>query len=450
MDTQGKATQAIGIYVLERQLGKGGMGAVYLAYDPTLNRSVAIKILPPELAADPEYVARFKREATSLAKIRHPNLVHIYAVGCDAARHYIAMEYIKGLSVAEILRQRGPLPHTLAIRILGQVLSALEKVHAAGIVHRDLKPGNIMIDEDQRAILMDFGLAKPRQDRSVTTGDTMVGTPEYMAPELAEGGDASFHSDTYALGIVLFEMLTGEVPFRGTSAIATLREHVEKTPPRPSTLVPALPPALDAVLAKALAKRPDERYASVRAFAADLLSVAHTPELAALVSPDQADVTPPTVAIHDAPTAGVATTDDAATATAATVQRGPAARRRLWLVASLGAAAGLPVIILCVLFLPRLFGPAKPSEATGPEAGLHASVEPTTASASKSPNTATPAISDASRSVFTFTLVGGRTIRGRVETIEGQRGLVRVRTQAGGAETFPYLMLLRIDREGEK
>jgi len=227
MDQPRKKSSKLGIYILQRQIGKGGMGTVYLALDPPLQRQVAIKVLPPELARDPEYVARFEREATSLAKIRHPNLMHIYAVGYDVGHHFFVMEYIQGKTVIDVLRERGPLPYAYAIRILGQILSALDKVHATGIVHRDLKPGNIMIDEDDRAILMDFGLAKPQYDRTVTTDHTIIGTPEYMAPEVAEGQEADARSDLYALGVVLFEMLTGQAPFRGASAIAILRQHVE-------------------------------------------------------------------------------------------------------------------------------------------------------------------------------------------------------------------------------
>ncbi len=425
-ETQGGVEgQKLGIYYLQRLIAKGGMGAVYLAVDPTLRRQVAIKVLAPELAADPDYVARFQREATSLARIRHPNLVHIYAVGEDGNRHFIAMEYLKGLSVADILRQRGPLPHPTAIRILGQVLAALDKVHAAGIVHRDLKPANIMIDEDQRAILTDFGLAKPRHDHTVTTGGTLIGTPEYMAPELAEGQEADFRTDIYALGVILFELVTGRVPFQSASAFATLRQHVERPTPSARAITPALPPQLDATVARAMAKRPDDRYPTVRAFAADLLAVTPTYELSELARGTRgmeapptmpadfaAAATAPTLAAEDPSTATVAPAGVAEPPTRATLPIG-AGRRAWWLVAAgaIGALA-LVVVLALVLGLGRgLFRPAPPR---------------------------------ASQAVFTVYRRGGTALSGRLIRIGGEAGTVMVRTEGGPVE-IPYAEVTKIE-----
>ncbi len=339
--------ERLGPYLVEKPIGKGGMGIVYLASDPELNRHVAIKVLAPELAADPGCVARFKREAASLARIRHPNLVHIYAVGHDAGRHYIAMEYVRGLSLARILRQRGRLHYATALSIFAQVAAALEKVHAAGIVHRDIKPGNIMIDEDHRAILMDFGLAKPPGDRSVTTANTLVGTPEYMAPELAEGEEADFRSDIYSLAIVLFEMLTGTPPFRGRSSIQTLRQHVEAPVPSIIQLAPGVPETLEAPIAKALAKKRSERYQSVREFAAALHAAVPAPELASLLGAGHTPETAPTLAVQTpgeqptAPTVAAAETG----ATEATVGAGSRKRRRLLVAAGLAAVAAVAIAV---------------------------------------------------------------------------------------------------------
>jgi serine/threonine-protein kinase len=427
METQDLTPKKLGIYVIERPLGKGGMGAVYLAADPTLKRKVAIKVLPPELAADHECVARFEREATSLAKIRHPNLVHIYAVGCDAHLHYIVMEYIKGLSVAEILRQRGALPHTTAVRILGQVLSALDKVHAARIVHRDLKPANIMIDEDERAILMDFGLAKPRHDRSVTVGHTIIGTPEYMAPELAEGHDADFRSDIYALGIILFEMLTGRVPFQGNSAIATLRQHIEHRPPSPSKLTPNLPPELEAIIARALAKKPGDRYLSVRGLAADLLAVVQTPELTALAAPAEAEETPPTIPMAGDTTATVAGPGDL-----------PASEPRRWLSVVAGACAATLLILIGAFVVPRLL--RGPDTSVKPPAAI-----PSTASG-KPPAVAGDA---ASKLIFVVYARGGAPTSGRLLAIEGEEGDVVLKT-GNGTVRIPYRQVLRIEPVAER
>ncbi len=422
-DHSSSQPEKLGIYIVQRLLGRGGMGAVYLALDPTLKRPVALKVLAPELAADPEYVARFHREATSLARIRHPNLVHIYAVGQDANRHFIAMEYLKGLSVADILRQRGPLPHPTAVRILGQVLSALDKVHAAGIVHRDLKPANIMIDEDQRAILTDFGLAKPRHDHSVTAADTLIGTPEYMAPELAEGAEADFRSDIYALGVILFELLTARVPYRGNSAIATLRQHAEKPIPSARALIPALPPELDAIIAKAMAKRPDDRYPHVRGLAANLLVVTATHELSELSegggdaapSPSAAGIaaspTTPTVpacpaASATAPLPGQATFSNRQSA----IGNGKPARR--WLLAA-AAAAGLAVAA-------ALLGPPLYRRIVGP----------------RGPR--------ASKTVFVVTARGRAPLTGRLLKIAGEGGSVAVKTAEGVVE-IPYRDVLKIE-----
>jgi len=400
MEAQDAYPQQIGIYLIERRIGRGGMGAVYLAVDPTLKRHVALKVLPPELAAHPESVARFEREATSLARIRHPNLVHIYAVGCEGGRHYIVMEYVKGISLAEILRQRGALPHAAAIRILGQVLAALDKVHAAGVVHRDLKPANIMIDEDQRAILMDFGLAKPHHDRSVTTARTIIGTPEYMAPELAEGGEADPRSDLYAVGIILFEMLTGDVPFRGNSAIATLRQHVEKGPPSVRELAPAVPPPLEAVLAKALAKSPADRHANARALAADLLAVAPTPELTALAEPGATPATALTLPM-----------DAAEAATPPTMTPAGSGRRGPLIAAAVALAVALGVVAL-----PRLLRDGPDPEPPG----------------------------TASEIIYVVHARSSGAISGRLVTIGGEQGDVVLKTTTGTVR-IPYRDVMRIE-----
>ena len=350
--------QRLGPYVIEKPIGKGGMGTVYLASDPALGRHVAIKVLAPELAADAECLARFKREATSLARIRHPSLVHIYSVGHDAGLHYIAMEYVRGQSLARILRQRGRLHYSTALAIFAQVAAALEKVHAAGMVHRDVKPGNIMIDEDRRAVLMDFGLAKPRGDRSVTTANTLVGTPEYMAPELAEGEEADFRSDIYSLGIVLFEMLAGQPPFRGRSSIQTLRQHVEHPVPPLSSLVPGLPDGLEAAVAKALAKRREERYASVRDFALALHAAVPTPELAAFVGAGLTPETAPTISLEPVPGEATTAPTVAAAPTTATEPTSPAPARRRWrLWLAVAAAAVVAAVAAGALALRGSHGP---------------------------------------------------------------------------------------------
>ncbi len=452
----------IGIYILRRQIGKGGMGAVFLAHDPTLDRPVAIKILPAELAADRDYLARFQREATTLANIRHPNLMHIYAVGCDEGRHFIAMEYIEGHTLLRVLRHRGALPYKTAVRVLGQVLAALGKVHAAGVVHRDIKSSNIMIDEDRRAILMDFGLAKPRHDRSVTTGHTLIGTPEYMAPELAEGQDASFRSDIYALGVVLYEMLTGHVPFRGQSAIATLRQQVESPTPSLTGIVADLPAELDAILSRTMAKKPEERYPTTRDLAADLVAIRRTPELVQLARASGAATTPPTMPVRaGSPAAPALQAPDslAPTGSTAPTQTAPVARRRggpAWLVPAI-AGAGLGAVVLAIVVAVRLLG--QHGAGSDPEA-LHrvaTSVSPASAAVAGPPATADEALPTtaappqvaASKRRFRLHLaLGGQPVTGRLVSIDPKEDAVLIQREDGTIERIAYRSILRIETLG--
>jgi serine/threonine-protein kinase len=396
------APRKLGIYTLERQLGRGGMGAVYLAFDPTLKRRVAIKILPAHLAADPEYVARFEREATTLAQVRHPNLMHIYAVGEDQGVHFMAMEYIQGRSVAQIIREDGPFALSRAITILCEVTGALDKVHAAGVVHRDLKSGNILIDADGRAVLMDFGLAKPRYDSSVTTEDLLLGTPEYMAPELAEGAGADFRSEVYALGVILYEMLAGKVPFRGSSAIATLRQHVERPLPSIREVRNDLPQQVESLLDRALAKKPEERYPTVSALAADLAPLA--------------GASPTTVTVPMAKQAG-APAETVPTLPADRVA--PAPRRRWGLPLALGGGVVGIAIILAVVLWPR----TKTNDDTGGGA-----------------------TADAGMSSEMMVRQPGQSpeqIEGRLLSSDGEGGVVRIAT-GDGVREVPYDAVLRI------
>jgi serine/threonine-protein kinase len=404
----------LGIYALQRRIGRGGMGSVFLAEDTSLHRPVALKLLPPELAADPDYVARFEREATTLAAIRHPNLVHIYAVGHEGGRHYIAMEFLEGRTIAEALREQGELPPERAVHVVAQVLDALDSVHAAGVVHRDIKPGNIMGD---RAVLMDFGLAKPRGDRSVTTGHEIIGTAEYMAPEVAEGNEASPQSDLYALGVVLFEMLTGEVPFKGASAIATLRKHVEQPVPSVCAAAPGVPERFEGVLARTMAKDPAARYGSAQEMAAHLLSVVDSPVLR-----------------------GVAVGSRATAATMPLPQSGsrkgpsPVPRRRSWLLVAAGMALGVAAAVAAVIAIPRLRKAPRPAPATTPE--------PAPTGQDPAPPSA------ASQSLFLVAVRGRPALRGRIVTIEGEGGDVVVRT-ADGDVRVPYGQVQRIAKIGE-
>lgn len=276
------AGRALGNYEILQKIGEGGMGTVYLARDRALDRKVALKILPGPLARDGAWRARFLREARALARLKHPNQVQIYTVDSAGGVHFFAMELIEGESLAERIARAGPLGLEEILSLSGQVLSALSAVHSAGITHRDIKSANIMIEPSGRAVLMDFGLAKEEQSGGVTTAGVILGTPEYMSPEQAESQPATARSDIYSFGIVLYEMVTGSVPFSGKSALAVLRQQVEREAPPLSEKRPDLPPAFAGAVAKALSKSPGGRYGSAVELARALLEVGRTPELAAL------------------------------------------------------------------------------------------------------------------------------------------------------------------------
>lgn len=296
-NASGLSGRIFGPHEIQKKIGEGGMGAVYLARDRSLGRQVAIKILPPELARDKTYVRRFVREAQSLAKISHPNLVHIYSVGHRDELYYYVMEYIEGTSLHARLRVSGPLGIEEFFRTTGQVLAALARVHARGIVHRDIKAGNVMLAaEDGRAVLMDFGLAKDEARTDLTSAGQILGTPEYMAPEQCEGEPIDARTDLYAMGILMFEALTGDVPFTGRSAIAVVRQQVEAPPPPAAAERPEVPDALRAIVARCLAKRPADRYATVAELAADLAAIHPTPELTELAGWELAGPTARTLA----------------------------------------------------------------------------------------------------------------------------------------------------------
>jgi len=277
--------ERIGQYEIRAKIGSGGMGTVYLAFDPSLKREVAIKVLNQDLTGEAEFIARFHREAMLMAKLRHPNLVHIYAVGEDDV-HYFVMEYIKGRTLSSLIRDAGRLSLAQSFRFVGQVLAALNKVHEAGLIHRDIKPANIMIDEDGRAILMDFSLAKPVGEAGLTSPQTLLGTPEYLAPELIEGEEPDARSDIYAIGVLLYHTLTGAPPFRGKSAATILASHMKKRPEPLTKEVEGLPSEVDRVVLRCLEKKREDRYQTVRELATDMLKIVETPDLRLLSFPE--------------------------------------------------------------------------------------------------------------------------------------------------------------------
>jgi len=270
--------QMLGKYHLEQEIGRGAMAVVYRATDTALNRQVALKVLPTYFSHDPEFVRRFQREAQVAASLSHPGIVQIYDVGeAPDGTLYIAMQEA-GETLKRLLQHEGPLPLGRALAIAEQVAAALDYAHRRGVIHRDVKASNILLGPGDQTVLTDFGIARVGQESGITTPGFALGTPEYLAPEQAEAGKpVDYRADLYALGVVLFEMLTGRVPFSADRPEAVLHAHIFTPPPSPSRLNPALPEAASQVLLKALAKDPNERYQSGAALVAALRGTFQVP-----------------------------------------------------------------------------------------------------------------------------------------------------------------------------
>jgi beta-lactam-binding protein with PASTA domain/tRNA A-37 threonylcarbamoyl transferase component Bud32 len=256
-----------GRYRIVRKLGSGGMANVYLAEDEDLGRRVAIKILNERYANDDLFIERFRREAKSAAALSHPNIVSVYDRGEAEGTYYIAMEVIEGRSLKELIMTRGPLPIAQAIAYTHEMLEALRFAHRHGIIHRDIKPHNILIGE--RLKVTDFGIARAGASQMTEAGSIM-GTAQYLSPEQARGAPVTASSDLYSAAIVLYEMLTGKVPFTGDSAIEIAMKHLNDPPKPPSKIRPEIPEELDAVVLRALAKNPEDRYQTAEEFSEDL------------------------------------------------------------------------------------------------------------------------------------------------------------------------------------
>lgn len=256
-----------GRYTLVSRIGSGGMADVWLAQDAHLGRQVALKVLHRRFAQDAEFVVRFRREAEAAAGLQHPNIVAIYDRGQVGDTFYIAMEYVRGQTLSEAIR--GGLTPQQATAIIRDVLEAAGFAHQHGIIHRDFKPQNVIINPQGRAKVTDFGIAQAGASEITQTGSVM-GTAHYLPPEQAQGLEITYSADLYSIGVMLFEAMTGRVPFQAESSVAVALKHVSESPPRPSSINPNVSPALDAVVLRALAKDPNQRFTSAEAFIAAL------------------------------------------------------------------------------------------------------------------------------------------------------------------------------------
>ena len=382
----------LGKYQIQAALGKGGMGMVYIGYDPLLDRKVAIKVLAPHLVWEEGFVERFLREARAAARIKHPNIVTVYDVGQEQEQFYFVMEYLEGQTLADRIRQRGPLPPEEVLSILHPLADALDYAHQHGLVHRDIKPANIIVGDGLRVTLTDFGIARAAQETRLTTAGTIMGTPEYMSPEQAWGEEVGNETDLYSLAVVAYEMLSGKVPFSGTTPHAVLYKQIHEPPPPIRESRPDLPTGVETVLALALDKEPGKRYRTTAAFVGELDSalagkLLATPEetptllLAAEEAPPpprQPASSPATPAPQQAP-----------------VSRPVSAQRRvprwLWVLGVLGALAILAAVVGIVWLAPG--GEDEPTPMPSPQAATQstATLAPTRPPVAAEPECSDPA-----------------------------------------------------------
>ena len=260
--------EQFGRYLLLELLGRGGMGEVWRAHDTVADRTVALKRLVPRLADDPAFTSRFRRECAVAARISDPHIVAILDVGEIDGRLYLAMQFVDGADLGALLERDGPLPPERAVHVIEQLAAALDAAHREGLVHRDVKPSNALVTATGATYLTDFGIARADEDTSVTTAGTTIGTLAYMAPERFEDAPLDGRVDIYALACVLHEALTARKPFPVTGPVALMSAHLFTPPPRPSMLRSGIPPALDDVVARGMAKNPAQRHPTAGALAA--------------------------------------------------------------------------------------------------------------------------------------------------------------------------------------
>jgi len=336
-------------YDIEREIAQGGMAEVYLARDRLLDRPVALKALFPEYAREPSFVERFRREAQAAANLNHPNIVSIYDWGQESGTYFIVMEHVEGRSLRDLIRSEGPLEAAQASEITAEIAGALAFAHRSGVVHRDVKPGNVLLTRSGTVKVADFGIARAGTSDGLTQTGSVMGTATYFSPEQAQGLPVDGRGDVYSLGVVLYEMVTGVVPFTGDSPVAVAYKHVREAPVPPSRRSPEVPEDLERIILTAMAKEPDHRYQTADDMRADLLRFRRGRPLAAA---------PVTALVAEVPTAAAA----AAYAANATMQQprvpgppggppGPAPRSRAGRNRALATALTLLVLVLIVALI---------------------------------------------------------------------------------------------------
>jgi serine/threonine-protein kinase len=343
-------------YELGDEIGHGGMADVYLAHDRLLDRRVAVKVLLPQFASDATNVERFRREAQAAAGLNHPHIVSVYDWGEEDDTSFIVMEYVPGQTLREIMQSYGRLAPLDAAHIAADIADALSFAHAHGVVHRDVKPGNVLVTPQGQVKVTDFGIARAETSEPLTKTGAVLGTATYFSPEQAQGFPLDGRSDVYALGVVLYEMLTGDAPFTANTPVSVAYKHVRETPTPPSALVPDLPPAIDRIVLTAMAKDVDDRYPSAQDFRADLLRFERGRPLAGAPAP--VSNTAPT-AVHVA--APMVATPAAAAAPPAPR---PAKRSKMGPAIVIGIALALLVGLIVFLLANSDFGDSGKSTPT--------------------------------------------------------------------------------------
>ncbi|GAD83240.1 serine/threonine protein kinase PknL [Nocardia asteroides NBRC 15531] len=263
-----------GRYRIDAPIARGGMSMVFRGTDTRLDRPVAIKVMDPKFAGDPQFLTRFEFEARAVAKLKHPSLVAVYDQGIDGEYPFLIMELVEGGTLRELLRERGPMPPHAVRAVAEPVLRAIGTAHDAGLVHRDVKPENVLISDAGEVKIADFGLVRAVAAANTTSASVILGTAAYLSPEQVTTGTADARSDVYSFGILIFELLTGQVPFTGDNSLSVAYQRVENDVPAPSTLIGGVPPELDALVAKATARDPQQRFADANEMAARLQTIA--------------------------------------------------------------------------------------------------------------------------------------------------------------------------------